>query len=406
MYILYWIKNASFFRQILTITSVSSFLSLLSAIGTILLVRSLTLSDYGRYSIILAYIQFAGPLGTLGQSKLLRTIYSIQGGIGQNWYADMSMGLLINFPVYILSLVILPFIGIDSPFLIFLAGVLMISFGILHYITGILDSNKNFINGSILIRLPFVLMNIPALIMLLSHKYAIIQLLIFLLVFEIIAIIIGISIIFKTPKVDIKRQIKPSRLKAISYSIQLFLHLLPNQGMIILSARLFDAHTVGIYSALWTLFRPFWILHDSTTRISSVEFAHKDKKQVGGIFHRYNLIFLIIGICSLVLYPIITDLVYGNKFAGFHSLLYWMILVNTLLLFDSLPNAYLSMRLFAIRIFGFTSCLIIGGFAGVGISIFSYENLGLSAIVFGTLTIILSRVLTVYYFSIRDIKNQ
>ncbi len=402
--VLRWVKNVSFIKQILTVSSINGILSVLSAVGSILFVHNLTLSDYGVYSVIFAYIQFVGPMGTSGQSTLLKSVYSVHEGISRKWFKHLTTGLLINIPVYLLSLFILPFIGIRKmEYTLVLTGII-IGYGLIHYLCSLLDSIKYYILSSLLIRIPFVLMIIPAVLMTFKFKFHISDLLLFFFIFEILSSLVGFLIISNTKKIELNININSKRLKSVSYSIQLFLHLLPNQGMILIAGRLFPKAIVGMFSALWILFRPFWIFYDSTARISSVELANKIKNKIYNIFIKYSLIFLGIGFISIFIYPIGVNLIYGDKI-GLHSLIYWFIFVNTIMLFNSLPVGYLSMRLPNISIFRYTSILMLGGLAGIVVIYLTFKPLGIYCIVLSMLTIMFSRMITVYYFSIKDINK-
>ena len=113
-----------------------------------------------------------------------------------------------------------------------------------------------------------------------------------------------------------------------------------------------------------------------------------------------------IGIVALIIYPLIIEVIYADRVTGYHFLIYIFVFIHTLLLIESLPKAYLVIRLPVIGVFNYTTCLIIGGVIGLMVAYLSSPDLGITSIALGAFSIIIVRLTAAYYFTIRDIKNR
>ncbi len=399
------LNKLSFFKAIAKTSIVSLIFSLFTMLNNILLVYIVSLEYYGKYAIIISFIQFCGPIGTLGQSSILRAIYTSYNSVGKNWIQETAKGMSISSLFYVLVPLLLPVFNINDNNIIILTGFILLFNGLLYYITSFLDADKKYISSSLLIRLPYVLLILPIIFMYLSEPISIFNLLVFFLIFSILTVFLGGVLIFKSEKRETETISLKKRIKGFHYIIHLLIHLLPNQGIIILAGRFFEKELVGIYSAIWTLFRPFWILYNTSLRITSVELAGKLKNQIINLYFKYNLIYLVLGLASFFIYPFITKLIYQNRFTEYSLLIYVFIIVNTILLTESLPKSYLSMRLPYIMTSKYSISISLGGLAGILFIINTSQFFGIYSIAIASLIIMLFRTISSYYFSIKELNK-
>jgi hypothetical protein len=357
----------------------------------------LPVSEAGRYSLLVALLPVLGIIGGLGQQTLTTRFYSQQPQGAVHWPRDLVGTLAFSLPgiaiclagaawIYHLASGTIGFLAITVPLMI-----------LIQTTANVLASHRYYSWSSLLIRLPFSLMVIPATAALLLRCCADLEVMLAALIVA-AALTLAVGIVLaaqRVPRGDVALTLR-QRVSNIYLGIMASTHLLLDQGLMVIAGIISQNAPLAAFSALSTLVGPLYLAQGVVRQMVLVETARDDAFN----YRRVALILwaaaaLMIGGMVLLL-PALSHLIYGGRYDAFNNLALPLALVGGLLITEILPRSMLVGRASDRWLNRFASVQVIVAAAGVVIGLAMGGANGMQGVAWAGVVIVVLRVLAAY----------
>lgn len=382
-------------------TAVASAASL--AASTILL-RVLPTEDAGAFALLSTLVQTIILIGGLGQSSLIIRLYSQQPLGHYNWRHDLSLVTLVTFPAILaLSLIMIRVYVLDmlpATYLLLagLAGSLILCAG------QMLNSQRHYQWGNVLLRLPNSLMLLPAaaIFVLLPLRRLDITLSTQIVTY---LLTIGISLLLlwrrtrRGSAVIRARQLGQGLIFVASVSSTVI------ADQVLLSAAGFSvtAGDLAAFAALSLLFNPVQLLQNVFSKVLITEFAREKSVNYRRIVVQLGVVCLVLVTAATLVLPPIARWLYAGRYDSAFFLIIWLGLANGLDLAEVIPRSYIfgvaPTRVLNRFILAQVIIAVIGLAAGIAL-IVQYGILGVAV---GAALIFVLRLVISYGFFLRSL---
>lgn len=310
-------------------------------LANILVFRLLSLHDAGLFTLLIAISQTMFLLGTLGQPLLLRRIYSLQPPGKFDWLRDLFSTIMLLIPGVIigcfLSGSIYNFIHEHTLFILFMSlGLITVDL-----ISKILLSQRYYMWGSLLLRLPNSLLILPVLVLPLvpdSDRLRILLILHASLTW--LVVVMGFFKLSRLVRRGTMRLMLHKRWQGFLFLLSSATKLLPYEGFVAIAGAMISAEQLAGFAAIAQFTRPFNLLYGIQNQVFTTEFARKKRVRYGRIVLVILSLTILMSVSMVLVLPALSNWIYSGRYESFVYLSHWLVLSFSLKLVEALPHSH------------------------------------------------------------------
>lgn len=381
-------------------TGATALLSVTTLGANVLIFRLLPQAAAGQFALLTALAQTLALLTGLGQSNLIRRMYSLQPLGHFNWPRDFLQTALLILPLTILASLICNYLYSfslrASAFLFFNTLTLIL----VTTLSQMLGSQRQYIVGSVLLRLPYNLLFLALLpFAFVPAASQLAYLAIALLACNLITIGLGAFALWRTTRPGSVAITTHDRVQGVAFMVSGLAYQLPEEGLFSLAGILLAAPELAAVAAFTLFLRPFGMLFDSLNQILLTELARRPRFQYWTMFAALAGLTVCAGLGTVLLVPFAAHLLYNGRYDSYQYLVPLLVLSAALQLFEVLGRAFINARAPLRRVNLFIAIHTVLALVGAAITLLLVKNLGVIGLALGTVTIYIVRNLVSYTLS-------
>ena len=399
----------STFRDWIRIFSEPIGATIIASLGTILanilVLRLLSLYDAGLFTLLIAISQTLCFLGTLGQPLLIRRMYSLQPPEKFDWLRDLFSTILLLIPGVILGCFlsggIYNFIHEHILFIFFMSlGLITVDL-----ISKVLLSQRYYIWGSLLLRLPSSLLILPVLLIPLVTDSERLRILLILHVsLNWLIVGIGFFILSRLVRRGTMRLSLKKRWQGFLFLLSSATKFLPYEGFVAIAGAIISAEQLAGFAAIAQFTRPFNLLSSIQDQVFTTEFARKKRIRYGRIVLIILSLTILISVSIVLILPTLSNWVYSGRYESYVYLSHWLVLSFSLKLVEALPHSHVIGRTPIKIVNRFIGTQAFFAFLGIFMAVILVERQGLLGLAWAMCLMFFVRALISYLFMWRTHK--
>ncbi len=352
----------------------SAITSAAALVGSALLYRVLPGPVAGAFALLTAFIQTVLILGGMGQYTLTLRTYSRAAPGAYRWQTDLGLQSLFTIgPSALLTLLIAAIYQLPAGEAAFLLAAAML-WGAVSSLGSMLASQRRYIMGLALPRMPNALMLLPALLVAALPALATLPALLLGQVLATAAALgIGWAVMGRlrthgTLTIGLRR-----RTFGLVFLATQSATLVPDYLLLAAAGYVVPAEDLAMFAAVALLFRPTQLLQNVLAQVLTTELARSARPRMGRVVLLFVAVSALIIVGGILLAPAFVGVVYGSRYSPTLALIGWISLTSGLDILDTLPRSYLigrsGRRLLAV--FSGTQLLIAGAGLALGLALIS-----------------------------------
>ncbi|MCD6401315.1 MAG: hypothetical protein J7L73_05235 [Anaerolineales bacterium] len=403
-------KNTETTRWVSTISATTIFsgtAASLTLIAGVLISRTLPLEDVGKYGLLLSLIQLLPLFGALGQPALMTRIYSLNPLGVFDWAIDIKNSFIIELPTLLLAILGSVLIYHLTSFQSLFVGSAILLTALIHDAVALLNAHRQYIWANLLLRIPGATTFFPAFLGLFIPLFANLDVILITIILAIICMaLLSLYLLGKYSSHGEKHIPLRTRLLGLGLMVLIATHFVPFQGLTVLGGILVPLDQLAALTAFSILLRPFNLLREVITQMMSVEMARNPKLNHQRIAFWLWSSAIILGGLAILLLPLITPYLYGNRYNTYIDLIFPLAISGALVMAEILPRSYLTARAEAHLLNLFVTAHLVTAILGVGIAILLGFHAGIIGIAWAGAIILVIRNLCGYGFYFYTMKTK
>ncbi len=376
--------------------------SIATLTSSVLIFRLLPQAQAGEFALLIAIAQTLSLLAGLGQGTLLRRLYGLQPFGHFDWRRDLCRTLLLTAPVAsALSLIVNRIYNFNAGHTLF---IFTATLGIitLANISQILSSQRHYVWGSMLARLPYSLLLVVMLPIAFVFEGARLRyVMISYLTLTLLATALGILLLRRFVRCGAAHVTLPERRQGIAFIITSLTYNLPEEGLFSIAGMLLDSSQLAVIAALSLFLRPFGVLYDALSQILLTELARHERPRYGRMFIALFGLSGAMAAGAIVLIPPVASLLYAGRYNAFFSLVPWLVAGAAMQLVEVLPRSQITARADNRRLNSYVGAHALIAVFGIGLAVGLITRTGLFGLAQGITLIYFTRNVASYYLSFR-----
>lgn len=390
---------AEWLRLIGSTTIATAAIAGLSLMANILIFRFLPPSSAGLFALLAAISQSAALLIGCGQPSLITRLYSLEPIGSFDWWGDLVTSLGLALPL--VAAVVLAgsyFYSLEAGYALLLGAFTGGSLALMH-LSKILNTQRRYVAGSILLRLPNSLLLVGAILaplLRVEHRLAAI------LTAQLLTIVlsIGLALIIMMKKLPLGRRriTLKDRLQGLMFVVSNTAASAPFDGMIVAAGLFLDRELIAVFAALFALLRPALLLYNILNQVFLTELARGPKAQYAHLMLWILASAAVFSLGSAIVVPTIASWVYDRQYDRYAYLIPLMATSVGLYLIEVLPRSivFARARLTVLNRFVLVHALV--ALVGIGVGIVLIIRQGLTGLAQAAALVVLLRVAVSYSF--------
>ncbi len=324
------------------VTIITVFSASFGFLRNIILGRTLSISDFSKYSLALTLIAILSAFLLFGQHKGYIRFFIKNSLEDYNWKKPIYFLIIISS---FISLIVLPIISsyyeVDLSFILFCFCTIVSSI-IVEMSANVLKTIKDFNNAIIIQRTNKIIIALLVLIIFLFDQLMLTKIFFLLGFVNAVYSIFIFIIIYKKIKSGSKK-IPTSSIKAGFYfHLQDIIILLQTYGINLIIVEKLGLESLGVFFALSIILRIFEIFNQSTDFITMPFSGSFNGKTVSIILKKNILIGLIISVFFIFLGDNFLSFIYNGKYDDYLNLVHWVCILGIIKLLEIIPSSIIS----------------------------------------------------------------
>lgn len=306
------------------------------------ILRLLPKDDAGHYALWFAVGQSIAILSQLGQGAVLTRTYVRRQLADNDWPRDLAVTMGIVVIVAALAVPVAVFLYRLTPIIgayLFAIAVVLAS---TYIISSILNSHRQYVWSSLVLRLPnsLMILTLPALLLLPDTLGLPVVLGISLLAGISVAAF-GIAVLRKHVPRGTQRVTVQERMSGSIMMVSNANNVVPEQGLLAIAGIFVPPAELASLAALTVLIRPMQLLQDVFYRVFMTEVARRDQMRYPRILAGLWLLAITVAASILLIAPPIAHWAYGGRYDQALGLLPWLALTSVLKLGETFPRSHM-----------------------------------------------------------------
>ena len=324
-------------------TGLAASASVFTLVASALILRVLPLAEAGQYAFLTAFVPWLAIIGGLGQSGLVLRQYSMLPPGQPDWQSDLAQTILVCSPVIALAIGVAAWIyhlpGLSFAFVATSVPLVIAS----QVASSQLDSHRQFVWGSLFIRLPSALMVLPAGLALLSPAWSNLRAMLLSQVgaLGLTLALATLVLVARMPR-GRARLTLAERRHGVPLGILAATHQLIDQGLLAIAAIVLAPESIAAYAALALFIRPVFLLHSVVLRMLVVETSRDPVRRRERLLLAVWVAAVIITLLLIAILPPVSHIVYAGRYDSDAALALPIALTAGLLLTELFPRSYLT----------------------------------------------------------------
>ncbi len=383
-------------------TGATALLSVTTLAANVIIFRLMAEDQAGRFALLTALAQTLALLTGLGQGNLLRRLYSLHPIGHFNWPRDLAQTAFIVGLLAAGATVVATYIyRFSLTAALFVFGVTF-SLIIITVLSQILGSQRRYIIGSVLLRLPYNLLFLALLpFPFIPPDRQLVYLGISLLGCNTLTVIIGLLSLWRNVPPGAAHVTNQNRAQGVAFMVSGLSYQLPEEGLFSLAGTLLAAPELAAIAAITLLMRPFGMLFDSLNQILLTELARRPQLRYWPMAAALAGLTLAAGLVAVLLGPFAVHLLYNGRYDSFQYIIPLLVLSPALQLAEVLGRAHVNARAPLRQVNFFVLVHTALALAGAVLTFELIRQWGVVGLVAGTALIYIARNLISYSFSLR-----
>lgn len=381
-------------------TGATALLSLTTLAANVLIFRLLAQQQAGRFALLTALAQTLALLTGLGQGNLTRRMYSLQPLGHFNWPRDLAQTTLIVVPLAALaSLVCNAVYGLSLNGLVFVFANI-VTLILVTNLSQMLGSQRQYIAGSVLLRLPYNLLFLTLLpFAFIPAESQLNYLGVALVGCNLVTVGVGLFCLWRTTRPGSIAITTRDRVQGIAFMISGLAYQIPEEGLFSLAGTILAAPQLAAVAAFTLFLRPFGMLFDSLNQILLTELARRSQLRYRSMLAALAGLTAIAGVGALVGVPLAAHIFYNGRYDSYQYLSPILILGAALQLLEVLGRAHINARAPLRRVNLFVGVHTLVALGGAAFTLVLVKEWGVVGLALGTMGIYIVRNLVSYAFS-------
>lgn len=378
-------------------TGATALLSVTTLAANVLIFRLLPPEQAGRFALLTALAQTLALLTGLGQGNLIRRMYSLKPLGYFNWPRDLLQTSMLVAPLVGLATLICYFIYTLSPLAASFVLFVTLTLILVNNLSQMLGSQRHYIAGSVLLRLPYNLLFLA----LLPFAYIptasqLAYLALALIACNGITVGIGLFTLWQKTQPGLVSITTRDRIQGLAFMVSGLAYQLPEEGLFSLAGTLLPTPELAPVAAFTLFLRPFGMLFDSLNQILLTELARRPRFQFWTMWAALMGLTVCVGLGAAFLVPVAAHILYNSRYDSTQYLIPLLTLSASLQLCEVLGRAFINARAPLRRVNFFITVHTVLALGGAAFTLLLVKNLGVIGLALGAVTIYILRNLVSY----------
>lgn len=383
-------------------TGAAALLSLTTLAANVIIFRLMPEVEAGYFALLTALAQTLALLTGLGQGNLTRRLYTLHALGHFDWPRDLGVTILLVGPLAGAASLIanrLYTLSLNATLFVFTVTLALITVTSLSQMLG---SQRQYLAGSIVLRLPYNLLFLALLpFPLLPADRRLTYVAASLLACYAFTIGCGLFSLYRGAGWGAARITLRDRAQGAAFVISGLAYQLPEEGLFSLAGTLLAAPELAAVAALTLLLRPFGLLFDSLNQILLTELARRPRLRYWQMLAALAGLTLAASLGALALAPATAHLLYNGRYDSFQYLTPLLVAGSALQLAEVLGRAHINARATRRRLNLFILTHTGIALAGAALTLGLISQWGVIGLAAGTAIIYAVRNLASYSFSLQ-----